>query len=72
MVEIKHIYKSFEERMVLNDINAVFESGKTNLIIGRSGSGKTVLIKDIIGLLRPDKVKYCMMDVTLHPWINMN
>jgi ABC-type transport system involved in resistance to organic solvents, ATPase component len=41
--------------MVLNDINAVFESGKTNLIIGRSGSGKTVLIKDIIGLLRPDK-----------------
>jgi len=55
MVEIKHIYKSFEERMVLNDINAVFESGKTNLIIGRSGSGKTVLIKDIIGLLRPDK-----------------
>ncbi len=55
MVEIKHIYKSFEGRMVLKDINAVFESGKTNLIIGRSGSGKTVLIKDIIGLLRPDK-----------------
>ena len=39
---------------MLKDINAVFENGKTNLIIGRSGSGKTVLIKNIIGLLRPD------------------
>ena len=39
---------------MLKDINAVFENGKTNLIIGRSGSGKTVLIKNIIGLMRPD------------------
>lgn len=54
MVEIKHIIKSFDGRVVLNDINAVFEDGKTNLIIGRSGSGKTVLIKNIIGLMRPD------------------
>ena len=45
MVEVKHITKSFEGRVVLNDISAVFETGKTNLIIGRSGSGKTVLIK---------------------------
>ena len=49
MVEVKHITKSFEGRVVLNDISAVFETGKTNLIIGRSGSGKTVLIKNIIG-----------------------
>ena len=54
MVEVKHITKSFEGRVVLNDISAVFETGKTNLIIGRSGSGKTVLIKNIIGLMRPD------------------
>lgn len=54
MIEIKNITKSFEGRTVLSDINAVFEDGKTNLIIGRSGSGKTVLIKNIIGLMTPD------------------
>lgn len=54
MVEVKHIIKSFEGRTVLNDVSAIFESGKTNLIIGRSGSGKTVLIKNIIGLIHPD------------------
>ncbi|MCD7915632.1 MAG: ATP-binding cassette domain-containing protein [Tannerellaceae bacterium] len=54
MVEVKHIIKSFDGRIVLNDISAVFEDGKTNLIIGRSGSGKTVLIKNIIGLMKPD------------------
>ena len=54
MIEIKNIYKSFEGKEVLNDISSVFETGKTNLIIGRSGSGKTVLVKTIIGLMRPD------------------
>ncbi len=54
MIEVKHITKSFEGRAVLKDISAVFENGKTNLIIGRSGSGKTVLIKNIIGLMRPE------------------
>ena len=54
MIEVKNITKSFEGRKVLNDISAVFETGKTNLIIGRSGSGKTVLIKNIIGLMKPD------------------
>ena len=66
MIEIKHITKSFEGRPVLKDINAVFETGKTNLIIGRSGSGKTVLIKDIIGLIRPDsgEILYDGRDLT--------
>ena len=44
MIEVKHLYKSFGDKEVLKDINAVFEDGKTNLIIGQSGSGKTVLI----------------------------
>ncbi len=54
MVEVKHITKSFDGRTVLSDISALFENGKTNLIIGRSGSGKTVLMKNIIGLMFPD------------------
>jgi phospholipid/cholesterol/gamma-HCH transport system ATP-binding protein len=54
MIEVKNLTKSFDGRMVLNDVNAVFETGKTNLIIGRSGSGKTVLLKNVIGLIRPD------------------
>lgn len=53
MIEVKDLYKSFDDRMVLKDINMVFEEGKTNLIIGRSGSGKTVLLKNLVGLLRP-------------------
>lgn len=50
MIEIKNINKSFGERQVLSDINFTFESGKTNIIIGQSGSGKTVLIKCMVGL----------------------
>ena len=53
MIEVKHLYKSFEDKTVLSDINAVFEDGKTNLIIGQSGSGKTVLVKNLVGLLTP-------------------
>ena len=53
MIEVKHLSKSFGDKEVLKDINAVFEDGKTNLIIGQSGSGKTVLIKNLVGLLEP-------------------
>ena len=45
MIQLESVYKSFGERTVLNDINYTFENGKTNLIIGQSGSGKTVLMK---------------------------
>ncbi len=53
MIEIKNLYKSFGDKDVLNGISTIFDSGKTNLIIGQSGSGKTVLMKNIVGLLEP-------------------
>ena len=53
MIEIRHLYKSFGDKEVLKDINFKFEDGKTNLIIGQSGSGKTVLMKNLVGLLDP-------------------
>ncbi|MDL2223400.1 ATP-binding cassette domain-containing protein [Bacteroidales bacterium OttesenSCG-928-M11] len=55
MIEAKHLFKSFDNHEVLHDVSTVFETGKTNLIIGRSGSGKTVLMKLLIGLLRANK-----------------
>lgn len=54
MIEVKNVSKSFGEQQVLKNISAVFEAGKTNLIIGISGSGKTVLMKCMVGLLQPD------------------
>lgn len=53
MIEVKKLCKSFGDKQVLKDISAVFGSGKTNLIIGQSGSGKTVLMKNLVGLLNP-------------------
>jgi phospholipid/cholesterol/gamma-HCH transport system ATP-binding protein len=50
MIEVKSVYKSFGHKTVLHDISTVFDKGKTNLIIGQSGSGKTVLLKSIVGL----------------------
>ena len=54
MIEVKNIYKSFDDTEVLKDISISFEKGQTNLIIGRSGSGKTVLLKCILGLYEID------------------
>ena len=53
MIEVKNLTKSFGDKTVLNNINMVFETGKTNLIIGQSDSGKTVLMKNLVGLLEP-------------------
>lgn len=55
MIEVKNISKSFDEKTILHNVSATFYTGKTNLIIGQSGSGKTVLMKSIIGLIRPEK-----------------
>ncbi|RLD57047.1 MAG: ABC transporter ATP-binding protein [Bacteroidetes bacterium] len=55
MIEVKNLFKSFEGEFVLNDVSARFEPGKCNLIIGRSGSGKTVLLKSIAGLIEVDQ-----------------
>ena len=55
MIEVKNIIKSFDGKTILHDVSAKFYSGKTNLIIGQSGSGKTVLMKCIVGLVRPEE-----------------
>ncbi|MDR0542159.1 MAG: ATP-binding cassette domain-containing protein [Dysgonamonadaceae bacterium] len=57
MIEVQNIFKSFDEKLVLDNISATFDPGRTNLIIGRSGSGKTVFMKILIGLVRPDSGK---------------
>jgi phospholipid/cholesterol/gamma-HCH transport system ATP-binding protein len=54
MIEVKNLKKSFGERTIIDDISAVFDTGKCNLIIGSSGSGKTVFTKCIVGLFKPD------------------
>lgn len=54
MIEVKNINKSFKDKHVLHDVNAILEKGKSNLIIGASGTGKSVLLKTIIGLSKPD------------------
>lgn len=54
MIEVRNLSKSFGEQQVLKDITCTFEPGKNNLIIGQSGSGKTVLLKCLIGLHKPN------------------
>ena len=57
MISVKKIYKNFDNTNILKGISASFEKGKTNLIIGQSGSGKTVLLKCLLGLYTPEKGK---------------
>lgn len=57
MIEAKSVSKSFGDHLVLDDVSVKFEKGQTNLIIGQSGSGKTVLMKCLIGLYEVDKGK---------------
>ena len=66
MIEVNNISKSFDGKVILHNVSAKFYSGKTNLIIGQSGSGKTVLMKCIVGLMQPDKgqVIYDGRDIT--------
>ncbi|OEK05291.1 ABC transporter ATP-binding protein [Roseivirga misakiensis] len=54
MIEVKNLVKSFEDKIILDDVSGIFEQGKTNLIIGASGSGKSVMLKNIVGLYQPD------------------
>lgn len=55
MIEVKGLYKEFDGRPVLEDINIQFRDGECSLIIGASGSGKTVLLKNLVGLYEPDR-----------------
>ncbi len=65
MIEVKNVKKSFGEKVVLEDVTVNMYPGKTNLIIGSSGSGKTVLMKCMIGLMKPDSgtVSYEGVDI---------
>ena len=55
MIEVRNVSKSFNGKAVLTDVSGIFEKGKPNLIIGASGTGKSVLLKCIVGLIKPDK-----------------
>ena len=63
MIRVDGIHKSFGEHHVLKGIDFTFETGKTNLIIGKSGAGKTVLLKLLVGLLKPSEGKIWYDDV---------
>lgn len=63
MIRVNNLYKSFNGREVLTDISVIFKPGITNLIIGQSGSGKTVLLKSIVGLLEIDRGEIWFEDV---------
>jgi phospholipid/cholesterol/gamma-HCH transport system ATP-binding protein len=64
MIEVKNIKKGFGDKTVINNVSAIFQTGKCNLIIGTSGSGKTVMMKCLVGLFEPDSgdINYDGMD----------
>jgi len=66
MIEIRNLHKVFGQQMVLNNLNLTVQSGETKVIIGRSGVGKSVLLKSIVGLIRPDSgsIKINGLEVT--------
>lgn len=57
MIDVQHISKSFDDKIILKDVSGIFEKGKPNLIIGASGTGKSVLLKCIVGLIKADEGK---------------
>jgi phospholipid/cholesterol/gamma-HCH transport system ATP-binding protein len=71
MITVKNLNKSFNGKQVLNDISVTFETGKTNLIIGMSGSGKTVLLKSIVGLHEVDSGEIWFEDILFNK-LNFN
>ena len=58
VVEVQHVIKKFGEQVALNDVNITFEAGKIHGVIGRNGSGKTVMFKCICGFMRPDGERF--------------
>ena len=66
MIKVEHLYKGFDGVQVLKDISVEYEAGKCNMIIGASGSGKTVLLKNLIGLMTPDsgEISYSGMQMS--------
>lgn len=65
MIKVENLYKSFDGKQVLKNISVEYEAGKCNMIIGASGSGKTVLLKNLIGLMEPDSGEICYDDQKL-------
>ncbi len=66
MIKAENIFKSFGEQEVLKGISTTFEKGKTNLLIGRSGAGKTVMLKILVGLLQPTDGKVWYDNIDFH------
>ena len=66
MIQVRNLIKEFEGRLVLDDITTSFKKGAVNMIIGKSGSGKTVFLKCLIGLIQPSsgEIRYNGRDIT--------